>query len=88
MTFFDLDSKDASGSEIRGEQLSFERKDVWDMMWADNNPELFAMMEKTKMYVFKGLDPEVEISDMYLVADQVISICDTDITIRHVTVTF
>ena len=28
------------------------------MMWSDDNPELFAMMEKTRMYVFRGLDPE------------------------------
>ena len=40
MTFFDLDSKDASSSEIKGEQLAFERKDVWDMMWAEDNPEI------------------------------------------------
>ena len=41
-------------------QPRFERKDVWDMKWAEDNPELLAMMEKTRMYVFKGLDPEVE----------------------------
>ena len=29
------------------------------MRWADDNPELLAMMEKTRMYVFKGTDPEV-----------------------------
>jgi len=61
LTFFDLESKgqDASGKEITGEQLSYERKDVWDMKWADDNPELFAMMEKTRMYVFRGMEPEV-----------------------------
>ncbi|EDO46375.1 predicted protein [Nematostella vectensis] len=42
LTFFDL----------------FERKDVWDMKWADDNSELFAMMEKTRMYIFRNLDPE------------------------------
>ena len=40
-------------------QPKFERKDVWDMKWADDNPELLAIMEKTRMYVYKGLDPEV-----------------------------
>ena len=40
-------------------QPKFERKDVWDMRWADDNSDLLAMMEKTRMYVFKGLDPEV-----------------------------
>ena len=27
----------------------FERKDVWDMRWADDNAELLAVMEKTRM---------------------------------------
>eukprot|EP00756_Hemistasia_phaeocysticola_P065639 Hpha_TRINITY_DN8695_c0_g1::TRINITY_DN8695_c0_g1_i1::g.168905::m.168905/K19674/WDR35, IFT121; WD repeat-containing protein 35 len=41
-----------------GKSLAFERKDVWDMCWAVDNEELFAMMEKTRMYIFRGLDPE------------------------------
>ena len=28
------------------------------MMWSTDNPLLFAMMEKTRMYIFRGLDPE------------------------------
>ena len=37
-----------------GEHIpSFSRKDVWDMRWADDNPELFAMMERTYMYIFR-----------------------------------
>lgn len=61
LTFFDLESRvtDANGKEVVGEQLSYERKDVWDMKWADDNPELFAMMEKTRMYVFRNMEPEV-----------------------------
>jgi WD repeat-containing protein 35 len=37
LTFFDLDTKitDQDGKEIVGEQLKFERKDVWDMRWAE-----------------------------------------------------
>jgi len=27
-----------------GDRLNFERKDVWDMRWATDNEELFAMM--------------------------------------------
>lgn len=36
----------------------FERKDVWDVRWAEDNPLLFALMEKTRMYIFNGLAPE------------------------------
>ena len=36
----------------------FERKDVWDVKWAEDNPQLFAAMEKTRMFIFNGLTPE------------------------------
>ncbi|XP_062523267.1 WD repeat-containing protein 35-like, partial [Corticium candelabrum] len=49
---------DGGNDSPYGEHLKFERKDVWDMKWAHDNPELFAMMEKTRMYIFRNLDPE------------------------------
>ncbi|EGW08224.1 WD repeat-containing protein 35 [Cricetulus griseus] len=60
LTFFDLDTRvtDNAGQQVVGELLKLERKDVWDMKWAKDNPDLFAMMEKTRMYVFRNLDPE------------------------------
>lgn len=39
-----------------------ERKDVWAVCWARDNPQLLAIMEKTRMYVFRGSDPEEPIS--------------------------
>lgn len=62
LTFLDIDprgSGDAEGGTSPGDPSKFERKDVWDMKWANDNPDLFAMMEKTRMYVFRNLDPEV-----------------------------
>jgi hypothetical protein len=37
LTFFDIDTRitDPDGKEIVGEHLKFERKDVWDMRWAE-----------------------------------------------------
>ncbi|XP_071111924.1 WD repeat-containing protein 35-like isoform X1 [Haliotis cracherodii] len=60
LTFFDPDTRvtDEDGREVVGEHLKFERKDVWDMRWAEDNSELFSMMEKTRMYIFRNLDPE------------------------------
>ncbi|TRZ17441.1 hypothetical protein HGM15179_009695 [Zosterops borbonicus] len=60
LTFLELDPRAADGAGLReaGEPLRLERKDVWDMKWAKDNPDLFAMMEKTRMYVFRNLDPE------------------------------
>ena len=39
-----------------------ERKDVWAMCWAKDNPQLLAIMEKTRMYIFRGGDPEEPIT--------------------------
>ncbi|XP_063039587.1 WD repeat-containing protein 35 isoform X2 [Engraulis encrasicolus] len=67
LTFLDLDSRlsvgdgftaDQESAAAAGDPSKFERKDVWDMKWANDNPDLFAMMEKTRMYVFRNLDPE------------------------------
>ncbi|CAN8003269.1 unnamed protein product [Ixodes pacificus] len=49
---------DLEARSSQGEQLAFERRDVWDVKWAKDNSELFALMEKTRMYVFRNLDPE------------------------------
>uniref|UniRef100_A0A1A8S087 WD repeat-containing protein 35 n=2 Tax=Nothobranchius rachovii TaxID=451742 RepID=A0A1A8S087_9TELE len=61
MTLLDLEARSITddGSQVgAGDPSRFERKDVWDMKWANDNPDLFAMMEKTRMYVFRNLDPE------------------------------
>lgn len=34
------------------------RKDVWGMQWAADNPQLIAIMEKARLYVLKGTEPE------------------------------
>lgn len=53
--YVDPETKEKSlGAHVEG----FERKDVWDMRWSDDNPELFAIMERTYMYIFRGNDPE------------------------------
>ncbi|CAN7998731.1 unnamed protein product [Ixodes hexagonus] len=49
---------DLEARSSQGEPLPFERRDVWDVKWAKDNSELFALMEKTRMYVFRNLDPE------------------------------
>ncbi|CAG0916326.1 unnamed protein product [Notodromas monacha] len=64
LTLLDLETRgtDVQGREVQGDFLKFERKDVWDLCWASDNPELFAMMEKTRMYIIRNLDPEEPIA--------------------------
>eukprot|EP01006_Ploeotia_vitrea_P054301 TRINITY_DN67870_c2_g4_i1.p1 TRINITY_DN67870_c2_g4~~TRINITY_DN67870_c2_g4_i1.p1 ORF type:complete len:1236 (-),score=168.86 TRINITY_DN67870_c2_g4_i1:194-3901(-) len=68
LSFYKLPEADQfSTSPKPGDRLNFERKDVWDMKWASDNSELFAMMEKTRMYIFRGLEPEEPVlSSAYL----------------------
>lgn len=54
-----VDSREKSASSNVGR---IERKDVWAMCWAKDNPQLLALMEKTRMYVLRGTDPEEPIS--------------------------
>ncbi|KAI4490168.1 hypothetical protein M0802_010893 [Mischocyttarus mexicanus] len=65
LTMLDLDmhkGTDSMNTKIGDDVSRFERKDVWAMCWAQDNPLLLAIMEKTRMYVLRGLDPEEPIS--------------------------
>ncbi len=55
LQFVELDTGGDGGNSrsSRSSTMKFERKDVWDMKWAADNPDLFAMMEKTRMYIFR-----------------------------------
>jgi len=72
------------GNNNSRELSKFERKDVWAMKWASDNPEMLAIMEKTRMYVLRGLEPEEPIlSSGYICSFQVkqgehYKICTTD----------
>ena len=61
LTTIDLNDYTSKTSEnlVSGK---IERKDVWSVCWAKDNPQLLAIMEKTRMYIFKGCDPEEPIS--------------------------
>ena len=56
LTFYDTVSKKSSDDKEKPLLVpGFERKDVWDMKWADDNAELFTMMERTFMYIFRSV---------------------------------
>eukprot|EP00750_Incisomonas_marina_P007988 INCI15131.1.p1 GENE.INCI15131.1~~INCI15131.1.p1 ORF type:complete len:1219 (-),score=232.56 INCI15131.1:1496-5152(-) len=47
-----------SKSSVAARAREFSRKDTWDMVWADDDPDLFVTMEKTRMFVFHKFIPE------------------------------
>lgn len=46
--------QELSSSRASYSKLSIERRDVWDVKWAEDNDEMVAIMEKTKMTIFRG----------------------------------
>jgi WD repeat-containing protein 35 len=38
--------------------MKLERKDCWDVLWAADDADSFAAMEKTRLCVYKNLEPE------------------------------
>lgn len=56
LNFFSF--KQTDGEHPNGMILSYEKKDTWDMIWADDNPDLFAVMEKNRLYIMRGTEPE------------------------------
>lgn len=59
---------DRSG-ELVGERMAFERRDTWDIKWSRDDPELLALMSKTRMYTFRGLEPEEPVVSMGHICD-------------------
>eukprot|EP01013_Petalomonas_cantuscygni_P011975 TRINITY_DN2567_c0_g1_i1.p1 TRINITY_DN2567_c0_g1~~TRINITY_DN2567_c0_g1_i1.p1 ORF type:complete len:1282 (-),score=375.63 TRINITY_DN2567_c0_g1_i1:194-4039(-) len=56
-----------SGQPQPGVRVPLERKEVWAMQWADDDERLIAVMEKTRLYVFRDLEPsEPILSSSYL----------------------
>ena len=73
----DLDSP--SIGVLYGKKLSVERKDVWDLKWAEDNSECLAVMEKTKLVIINHETAEEGIPASGYVA------CCRDLEVRTVT---
>ena len=69
LSLFDFSLTAADGSA--GQLVAFEvdRKDVWHLAWANDNSDLFACMEKTRMYIIRGTDPEEPVASSGYICD-------------------
>lgn len=52
------DNDTKAHSDRYGRKLSIERRDVWDMKWAEDNEAMVAIMEKTKLIIFREEEAE------------------------------
>ena len=71
-SIFDFDSRtndveqENRNSKV-GRKLQVERRDVWDVKWAEDNEDMVCIMEKAKMVIFRGeVAEEPVVSSGYL----------------------
>ncbi|RHW72332.1 putative intraflagellar transport protein D4 [Trypanosoma brucei equiperdum] len=43
-------------------QPGFERKDVWNVQWAQDDPEMLAVMERSRLHIYHGTESEEPIT--------------------------
>lgn len=48
------DEKHSQDAAVIGRKMGIDRRDVWDMCWAEDNEEMLCVMEKTKMVIMRG----------------------------------
>jgi WD repeat-containing protein 35 len=64
LSFYDFESTGTAGNvrgtntQMKGEHLVTERKEVWSIIWSSDNPKLCALMEKNRLYVLRDFQPE------------------------------
>ena len=56
-SFFDTEAI-PPGSKVPGYHLPNERKEVWSVIWSEDEPNLCAIMEKNRLYVMRDFEAE------------------------------
>ena len=95
LSFYNLETKsaepmppqlDSSKSVEQQQQHGTEKKDVWDMLWADDNNTMFCCLEKTKMCVLrdgKFEDPVLTSGFICSFSDLQVRVAMLDEILRH-----
>jgi len=68
LSLIEISENTVKESAISEASHAFQRRDVWTIKWASDDPELLAIMEKTRMYVIRGFNPEEPISTSAYIA--------------------
>jgi len=68
LTLIEISEDNVIKRTVNPEANLFQRRDVWTMKWASDDPELLAIMEKSRMYIIRGFNPEEPISTSAYIA--------------------
>ena len=60
LSVFDVPPKSSENAAAKPVPVkaTFQKKDAWDALWSDDDEDALAAMEKTKMVVYRGAEPE------------------------------
>jgi WD repeat-containing protein 35 len=62
LSFYDMNATDENAApgmaQGVGEHLAIERKEVWSLVWSNDNPKLCAVMEKNRLFVLNDYNAE------------------------------
>jgi WD repeat-containing protein 35 len=60
LSVFDVPPKSSENAAAKPVPVkaTFQKKDAWDVRWSDDDEHALAAMEKTKMVVYRGAEPE------------------------------
>ncbi len=57
LTFFEMEEC-PPGTKVPGYHKPEEKKEVWSVIWSDDNPQMCALMEKNRMFVMRDFKQE------------------------------
>lgn len=61
LSFYDMNANNDGAQGMgqgEGEHLAIERKEVWSLIWSNDNPKLCAVMEKNRLHVLNDYQQE------------------------------
>jgi WD repeat-containing protein 35 len=58
ISLWDIEKSKVTGKRLKPFKLDFEKKDVWNVLWSEDEPFKFALLEKNRLNIIKDLETE------------------------------
>jgi len=58
LSIWECEKSSSTGKKLKTQKLEFQRKDVWDLIWTNDDSIKFCFMEKNRLFIIKDLEPE------------------------------
>lgn len=58
LSLWECEKTNTTGKKLKAIKLEFQRKDVWEVIWSNEDTLKFCFMEKNRLFIIKDLEPE------------------------------